>query len=182
MVRLLFWVGLLAIAWLVLSGALPVPGVADEEVVFATTPPVATCGSAGCLAVYTLEVANPGRSAQESVKVRLRGDTLANPAIPPTLRRASETASLQAGTERGTTEAYQLGTLAPEERVALVFALRAPSREAVPGWDRVLVGVEPAHGSARPADPGALAANRLVHAAGRTLDRIVNAIRGAIAS
>src|SRR5262245_49639566 len=114
MVRLLFWVGLLAAAWLVLSGALPVPGVANEGVVFATTPPVTNCGSAGCLAVYTLEVANPGRSAQESVKVRLRSDTLANPAIPPTLRRASETVGLQAATERGTVEAYQLGRMEPE--------------------------------------------------------------------
>lgn len=182
MVRFLFWVGLLAIAWLVLTGSLPLPGVPDEEVVFATTPPVAACGSAGCLAVYTLEVANPGRSAQETVKVRLRADALANPAVPPTLRRAGDTSDLQAADERGTVAAYQLGQLVPEERVALVFALRAPARDAVPGWDRVFVGVEPAHGAARPADPGALGAGRLVHSAGRTLERVVDAIRRAIAS
>src|SRR5262245_18010380 len=130
MVRLLFWVGLLGVVWLVLSGAVPVPGVANEEVVFATTPAVSTCGSAGCLAVYTLEIANPGRSAQESVKVRLRGDTLANAALPPTLRRAGQTAPLQAASHRGTGEAYQLGKLEPEQRVAVVFVLRAPSQEA----------------------------------------------------
>jgi hypothetical protein len=181
MIRLLFWILVLGGAWLVLSGTLPVPGVPDEEVVYATTPPVVSCilATTGCTVVYTLEVANVGRSVQESVKVRVRTSVLENPAVAPTLRRASETAPLQSAGEKAGVDAYPIGPLAPEERVAVVFALHAPTREAVLGWERVLVGVDPDTGAAEPGDPGAITSSRLMHVTGRLLDRVAHELRGA---
>ena len=182
MLRLLFWLVVLSTIVLVLDGTVPVPGIAREEVVYATPPPVATCGSSGCIAVYTLEVGNLGRSAQESVRVRLRTDALATPVILPTVRRASETALASPMEDRSGIEAFPLGPLAPEERVTLVFALRAPARESVASWDRLLVDVVPAAGSARPGDVGALTSGRLLQAAGRVASRITEAVRKAVAS
>jgi hypothetical protein len=63
-----------------------------------------------------------------------------------------------------------------------VFALRAASRETVPQWDRVLVGVDPTAGAARQGDVVALSAGRIVNAAGRMTERVVSAVRKAIAS
>ncbi|HXJ33541.1 MAG TPA: hypothetical protein VMS22_05815 [Candidatus Eisenbacteria bacterium] len=181
MFRLGFWLVVLGVGWLTLSGTLPIPGIPDEEIVFATPPPVSTCGSSGCLAVYTLDLANTGRSAQESVKVGLRGDALANPAILPVLRRANGTTALQAASERGGVNAYILGRLEPEEQATLVFALRTPSLAETPGWDRILVGVETARGAARPGEPGALSGSRIVHATARMVERVAAAVRAAIA-
>ncbi|MGH7894632.1 MAG: hypothetical protein ACREQL_08180 [Candidatus Binatia bacterium] len=179
--RLVFWLVVLALGWVMLSGTMPIPGIADEEVVFATSPPVGACGASGCLAVYTLELANVGRSPQESVKVRLRADALGASAIAPTLRRVSGVTTVQPAGERNGVDAYPLGRLDADERVALVFALRSPSQETTAGWERLLVGVEPGRGSARPGEPGALTAGRIVHATGRLVDRLVRAVRAAIA-
>jgi hypothetical protein len=181
MLRLLFWLLAIGGVLLALDGTLPV-GLAREEVVYTTPPPVASCGPSGCIAVYALEVGNVGRSAQDGVRVRLRADALATPAILPTVRRAGAT-GLAAGTEeRAGVETYALGPLEIEERVSLVFALRTASRDVVPGWDRVLVEVEPSAGSAHPGDAGALSTGRLVQAAGRVASRLTGAVRKAIAS
>ena len=182
MLRLLFWLLVVGGILLVLDGTLPVPGIARDEVVYATPPPVATCGPSGCIAVYTLEVGNVGRAAQESVRVRLRTDTLAMPVILPTVRRTGDTALSEAVEDRPGINAYPLGALGPEERVTLLFALRAPSRTMVADWDRLLVDVAPAAGSAHPGDVGALTGGRLLHAAGRVATRITEAVRKAVAS
>jgi len=182
MLRLLFWLLVIGGIVLVLNGTLPLPGLAQEEVVYATPPPVTTCGASGCIAVYTLEVGNVGRSAQESVRVRLRADALATPVIAPTVRRANESTLVTGTDDRPGIEAYPLGRVGADERVTLLFALRAASRDAVPGWDRLLVGVSPSSGAARPGDAGALSAGRVVHAAGRIVERIVDTVRKAIAT
>lgn len=182
MFRLLFWLVVFGVLYAVVSGTVPVPGVSKEEIVYTTPPPVASCGSSGCIAVYTLEVANTGRTAQDGVRVRLRSEPMASPVVAPAVRRASEAVAVQAGSDRAGVEMYPLGEIGPEEHVALVFALRAASRETVPQWDRVLVGVDPSAGAARPGDVTALSAGRLVNAAGRVTERIVAAVRKAIAS
>jgi len=182
MFRLLFWLIVIVGAGLVLNGNLPLPGVPEEEVVFTTNPPVASCGSSGCMVVYSLDVANPGVSPQESVRVRLRSEPLATAVVAPAVRRATESTLAPAMNDRPGIDVYPLGRLAPEERAALVFALRAPSRETVLDWDRLLIGVEPALGAARPGDVAALGTGRILHAAGRTVRRIVAAVRQAIAS
>jgi hypothetical protein len=180
MIRLLFWIVVLGLVWLAVEGRVPIPGIPDDEIVYATTPPVSTCTPTGCLVVYTLELANVGRSAESGLKVRLREEPLAAATVPPTLRRATETTVLQANGERAGVAGYLLGAVAPEERVALVFALRTPTRDAAPSWDRLLVGVDPTHGSALPGDPGALTGGRVVHATARVLERIVAAVRAAV--
>ena len=176
MLRLLFWLVVLGVVGLMLNGNLPIPGIADEEVVYATPAIVASCGSSGCLAVDAVEVANVGRSAQETVRVRLRTDAFGTPVVPPTVRRAQETSVPTVASERPGVDMYPLGRLAPEERVTLVFALRAASREAVPPWERVLVAVEPAKGVARPGDVDAITVDRVVHSAGRVVQRLVRAV------
>jgi hypothetical protein len=182
MLRLLFWILLIGLVVAVLDGVLPMPGVADEEVVYTTEVPVSTCGTSGCIVVYTLEVANAGRSTQENVRVRLRSDPLASPVIAPTVRRASEATVAAIANERPSVDTVPLGRLAPEERVAIVFALRASSHEAAPGWDRLLVGVDPAVGAARPGDVGAITLGRVVNTSSRVVHRVVTAVRQAIAS
>ena len=182
MFRLLFWIIVLGVIGLMLNGNLPMPGIAQEAVVFTTNPPVASCGSSGCMVVYSLDVANIGESPQTSVRIRLRSVPLATAVVAPTVRRATESALAPAMTDREGIEIYPLGSLAPEERSALVFALRAASPDAVLGWDRLLIGVEPALGAARPGDVAAIGAERLVHSAARTVRRIVAAIRQMIAS
>jgi hypothetical protein len=181
MLRLLFWLLVIACLLAAFDGVIPLPGIPDEEVVYATPPPVSTCGSSGCVAVYTLELANVGRSAQSGVRVRLRPDAIAAPLVAPTVRRASDSAQVTPATDRGV-DTYPLGRMEPEERIALVFALRAPSRETVAGWDRVLVGVEPAAGAARPGGVSEMTVGRAVHGAGRVTARLVAAVRKAIAS
>jgi hypothetical protein len=182
MLRLLFWTLLLAAVVLMLNGTLPIPGIADEEVVYTAAPPVSTCGPASCIAVYTLDVVNVGRSPQESVRVRLREDALETPVIAPTVRRMHDTALAPPAIDRAGAQAYPLGPLQPDERVTLVFALRAPARDAVRGWDRVLVGVDPARGGARPGDVSAVTAGRVFHGVGRLTVRLTEAVRRAIAS
>jgi hypothetical protein len=181
MMRLLFWILLIGLVVAVLDGAVPMPGVADEEVVYTTDVPVSTCGTSGCIVVYTIEVANAGRSTQENVRVRLRSDPLTAPVIAPTVRRASEATVAAIANDRSV-DSVPLGRLEPEERVAVVFALRAPSHEAAAGWDRLLVGVDPAVGAARPGDVGAITLGRVVNASGRVVHRVVTAVRQAIAS
>ena len=182
MLRLLFWIAVLAAVVYALNEDVPIPGIADQELVYATPPPVASCGASGCVAVYTLAIANVGRTAQASVRVRLRADAVATPVVPPTLQRRNEAVVVAATDDRAGVEAFPLGTLDPEEHVALVFAVRAGSREAVPGWDRVLVGVDPGSGSARPGDVGAITVGRVVNDAARVTKRLVAAVREAIAS
>jgi hypothetical protein len=182
MFRLLFWIIVLALVGLVLNGNLPVPGIPQEEVVFTTDPPVASCGSSGCIVVYSLDVANTGESAQESVRVRLRAEPLAQAVVVPTVRRATETSLAPSMNDRQGIDVYPLGRLAPEERAALVFALRAASRETVLGWERLLIGVEPALGAARPGDVSEIGIGRLLHSTSRTFRRVVATIRQAIAS
>ena len=64
----------------------------------------------------------------------------------------------------------------------MVFALRSSSREAAPGWDRLLVGVDPNVGAARPGDVAATTLGRVVNTSGRVVHRIVTAVRQAIAA
>jgi hypothetical protein len=182
MLRLLFWTLVVAGTILVLNGTLPVPGVAQEEVVYTATPPVTTCGPAGCIVVYTLDVANVGRSSQAAVRVRLRTDALQSPVIAPTVRRADHVALAPADGDRLGVDVYPLGRLDADERVSLVFALRAPSREGILGWDRVLVGVDPTLGGARPGEVSALTSGRVLHAVGRRATRLIEAVRQAIAA
>jgi hypothetical protein len=182
MIRFLFWLIVLLAAVLVLEGAVPLPGIAPDEVVYTTTPPVSTCGSSGCIAVYTLEVANVGRARQDAVRVRLRTDVLRTPVIAPTVRRASEAVLAATANDQPGIDLVPLGALAPEERVALVFAVRAPSRDAIVGWDRILVDVEPGMGAARPGDVAAITVGRVVHAVGRVVHRVLEAVRQAIAA
>jgi hypothetical protein len=182
MLRLLFWIVVIGLVVAVLDGILPMPGVADEEVIYTTDVPVSACGSSGCIVVYSLEVANAGRSTQDNVRVRLRSDVIASPVVAPTVRRASEATAATTANDRPGVESVSLGRLAPEERVALVFALRAAARENAPGWDRVLVGVDPVTGSSRPGDVGGITLGRVVNASGRVVHRVVSAVRQAIAS
>jgi hypothetical protein len=182
MLRLLFWILLVGLVVAVLDGALPMPGVADEEIVYTTDVPVSTCGTSGCIVVYTLEVGNVGRSTQENVRVRLKSDALASPVVAPTVRRSSEATAAATANDRPGVDIVPLGRLAPEERVALVFALRAGSHESAPGWDRLLVGVDPTVGAARPGDVGGITLGRCVNASGRVVHRVVSAVRQAIAS
>ena len=176
MFRLLFWILIILTAALVVQGTVPVPGIAMEEVVYATPPPVPACGSQGCIGIYTLEVANVGRSTQEMVRIRLRDASIGTPVVSPTVRRMTETSLAPPAEDRAGTVLYPLGRLAPEERATLVFALRAPSREAMPGWERLLIGIDTSRGGARLGDPGAVTVGRLVHALGRVVDRVVHAI------
>jgi hypothetical protein len=182
MLRLLFWTLVVAATILVLNGTLPVPGIAQEEVVYTATPPVSTCGPAGCVVVYTLDVANVGRSTQDGVRVRLRADAVQAPVIAPTVRRASEATLASPASDRAGVEAYPLGRIDTDERVTLVFALRAGSRETVLGWDRVLVGVDPTVGGARPGEVSAVTPGRVLHAVGRRATRLIEALRQAIAA
>jgi hypothetical protein len=176
MLRLLVWVLVILTAALVVNGTLPLPGIAMDEVVYATPPPVPACGSQGCIGVYTLEVANVGRSPQEMVRVRLREEPIGTPVVAPTVRRTADTTLALPVTDRAGSLLYPVGPLAPEERATLVFALRAPSREAMPGWERLLIGIDTTRGGARLGDPSAMSAGRLVHALGRVVDRVVRAI------
>lgn len=177
MLRLLFWLALgAAIVW-VLYRDIPIPGIASEEIVYATTPPVAGCEANGCTVVYALELANIGRSAQE-VHVRLRGDAVAAALVPPTLRRATDAVATTATTERSGAESYAVGRLAPEERATLVFALHAPSHDTTLGWDRLLLGIDPVVGITRPGDVGALSADRVVNGLARVVHRLVRATAG----
>src|SRR5262245_60112572 len=152
MFRLLFWLTVFGVIGFVLSGTSALPGLPLEEIVYATPPPVATCSPTGCIAVYTLEVGNVGKAAQESVRVRMRADAIASPLIAPTVRRAGENAIAEGTDDRPGIQAFPIGRLEPDERVTLLFALRATSRESVAGWDRLLVGVDASAGSARPGE------------------------------
>jgi len=182
MLRFLFWVLVISVTVLFLNGTLPTPGIADEEVVYDTPPPIASCSPTGCIAIYEIDVGNVGRSAQKAVRVRLRAGAVENPIIAPTLRRALANAPVEvAEDERAGGMVVPLGPLDAEERVTLVFALRAPSREAVPGWDRLLIGVEPSAGAGRPGDAGELTMGRVVHAAGRVVIQLTDVARKAIA-
>ena len=182
MLRLLFWLCVIGGTVLVLNGTMPLPGIPQEEVVYETPPPVVSCAASACIAVYTLEMANVGRSAQELVRVRLRSDAVETPLIAPTMRRGSENAVVESTSDRPGSETYALGRMEPEERVTLVFALRAGSRGAVPGWDRVLVGVDASSGAAHPGAVGALTAGRIIHTAGRFAERVTDVVKKALAS
>lgn len=180
MLRFLFWLVVLVLVVLVLDGDLPMPGAADEEIVYTTDVPVSTCGASGCVVAYTIEVANTGRSTQNAVRVRFRSDAFASPVIAPTVRRESEAVPAETTNERGG-DVVTLGRVAPEERVALVFALHANTRESAPGWDRLLVGVETTRGAARPGDVGAISLGRLVNGLARFVQPLFTAARQAIA-
>jgi hypothetical protein len=158
------------------NGTLPVPGIAAEEVIYATPPPVPVCGSQGCLAVYTLEMSNVGRSIQNVVRIRLRDEPLGTPVVPPTVRRAADVSPAPPATDRAGTTLYPVGRLSPEEHLAVVFVLRAASRETIAPWERILVDVDTTLGGARPGDPRAITAGRLLHALGRVVDRIIRAL------
>jgi len=182
MLRFLFWVLLISVTVLFLNGTLPTPGIADEEVIYDAPPPIASCSATGCVAIYSLDVGNVGRSPQKAVRVRLRAGTVENPVIAPTLRRGLANAPVEAQEdERSGVVVVPLGPLDAEERVTLLFALHAPSRDAVLGWDRVLVGVEPTAGAGRPGDAGELTMGRVVHAAGRVVIELTDVARKAIA-
>ena len=182
MLRFLFWVLLISVTVLFLNGTLPTPGIADEEVVYDTPPPITSCTAAGCIAVYELDVGNVGRSPQKAVRVRLRAGAIDDAVIAPTLRRGMANTAVEPQVdERSGVVVLPVGPLDTEERVTVVFALRAPSHDGVKGWDRVLVGVEPAAGAGRPGDAGELTMGRVVHAAGRVVIEVTDVARKAIA-
>jgi hypothetical protein len=182
MLRFLFWVLLISVTVLFLNGTLPTPGIADEEVVYDTPPPIASCTATGCIAIYSLDVGNVGRSPQKAVRVRLRAGAIDDAVIVPTIRRAMTNAAVAPEVdERSGVVVLPVGTLDPEERVTVVFALHATARDAVKGWDRVLVGVEPSAGAGRPGDAGELTMGRVVHAAGRVVIQLTDVARKAIA-
>ena len=114
MFRLLVWVLIILTAALVVQGTVPVPGIAMEEVVYATPPPVPACGSQGCIGVYTLEVANVGRSTQEMVRIRLRDESIGTPVVSPTVRRTTDASLAPPPEDRAGTLLYPLGRLAPD--------------------------------------------------------------------
>jgi len=183
MLRFLFWVLVISVTVLFLNGTLPTPGIADEEVVYDTPPPIASCTGTGCIAVYELDVGNVGRSPQKAVRVRLRAGAIDDAVITPTLRRGMVNSPVEPQVdERSGVVVLPVGALEPEERVTVVFALRAPAHDAVKGWDRVLVGVEPSAGAGRPGDAGELTMGRVVHAAGRVVIQLTDVARKAIAN
>jgi hypothetical protein len=121
-----------------------------DEVLYAAAGPRGTCGTDGCLGVYTLEVGNTGGDVQPEVRVRLRQAVLDAAVLPPKVRDYGKFDRPVGVTRDGETVTYALGRLEPEVRVELSFVLRRDTREALPGWDDLLVAVEPARGRALP--------------------------------
>ncbi|MGH7267041.1 MAG: hypothetical protein ACREMB_19645 [Candidatus Rokuibacteriota bacterium] len=121
-----------------------------DEILYAAAGPRGACGSHGCLGLYTLELGNTGGEVQPDVRVRLRQAVLDSAVLPPKARDYGKFDRPVGVTRDGQTVTYALGEIGPEVRVELSFVLRRDTREALPGWDDVLVAVEPARGRALP--------------------------------
>jgi hypothetical protein len=125
---------------------------ADEVLYAAWRGPLA-CHSAGCVAIYTLEVGNTGREPQPDVRVALRAASLGGPP-GVRVRDFGKVDRRHTVSEAAGIRTYGLGPLAPGDRVELSVTVLRPDREGFPEWEAMLAGVEPARGRAHAGNPG----------------------------
>lgn len=113
-----------------------------REVLYALERSPITCHSAGCIALYRVEVGNTGRELQPEVRVRLHAGIVSTAVLPPRARDFGKIDRPVRVEEDGGVRTFALGALQPEERVDLAFALQRPEPAAFPAWEEILVAVE----------------------------------------
>jgi hypothetical protein len=156
---------LLAIGLLVLvGGGASIFRMPEEEVLYSASPPITTCLKSGdCLFIYTLEVGNTGREAQEDVRVRLRRDVVQAAIMPLKVRSFGKVDRRFETSDADGVRTFDLGRLKAQQRVEISFVLRYPDRSQAPSWQQILVGVEAARGEVRPGDPAAVTLGRMLY-------------------
>jgi hypothetical protein len=123
-----------------------------DEVLYSVWRSPAACHSAGCVAVYRLEVGNTGREAQPDVRVVLRTAWLGGP-LGVRVRDFGKIDRKHTVSEGDGIRTYALGPMAPLDRVELTLVVTRPSREGFPDWQTIMVGIAPARGTAHPGNP-----------------------------
>jgi hypothetical protein len=141
-------------ALLLLGGGASIFWQPAHEVLYAAWRGPLTCHSAGCLAIYTLEVGNTGREPQADVRVALRVAFLGGP-LGVSVRDFGKVDRRHTVSDAAGIRTYGLGRLAPRDRVELSVVVLRPDRAGFPAWADMLVGVEPAQGAAQAGNPGA---------------------------
>ncbi|MBI4518265.1 MAG: hypothetical protein HY699_20895 [Deltaproteobacteria bacterium] len=157
---LLMAIGLLALG----SGGASIFSRPAHEVLYSPRPPLRTCLSSGCLAIYIIEVGNTGSEGQEDVRIRLRADVVRAALLPVTVRNFGKVDRPVTVSEAGGVRTFAFGRVKPGDRVELSFTLRHGERFQAPGWEQILVAVEAAQGPAQPGDPAAVALGRMLYA------------------
>jgi hypothetical protein len=154
---LLIGVGLLTLA----GGGASLFAVPDYEVLYHANPPLPTCTTSFCLAIYTLEVGNTGSRQQSQVRIRLRSAPLSAAIMPPTVRNFGKVDRPVAVTDAEDVRTFALGSMRPGERVELTLVLRYKLGEESPSWNQVLAGVDAGQGKALSGDPAAITLGRI---------------------
>lgn len=118
-----------------------------HEVLYQLGGPQGACSTLqGCVLLYTLTVGNTGREPQAQVLVRLRADLAGRALLRPSVKTFGKIGRPVTVSEAGGVRTFALGPLPRDERVELSLVFAAPTREAAPAWDDLLVGVEAAQG------------------------------------
>lgn len=138
---------------LLLTGGASIFARPSHEVLYAASRSPVVCQPSSCLALYRLEVGNTGHATQPDVRLRLRAAVLDTVPVPARVQDFGKVDRSVAVTDAAGVRTYALGPLAPDRRVVLSFTLFRPDTGAFPGWDEILVGVEPAVGPALAGHP-----------------------------
>jgi hypothetical protein len=158
--RAIRWTLGIAGGLLLLGGAGSIFWQPADEVLYAVSRSPVACHSAGCVAVYRLEVGNTGREAQPDVRVGFRAAWLGGP-LPVRVRDFGKVDRQHTTSEAAGVRTYALGPMAPLDRVELTIIVTRAGREDFPDWEAILAGVDPARGSAHPGNPGWIALLRI---------------------
>jgi hypothetical protein len=153
-------VGLLALA----RGGASIFTTPDDEVLYATDPPITTCLTHGCTLIYRLEIGNTGRNPRRRVRVHLQTAVVDRAILPPRFRNFGKVERpVTTGDEAGI-RTYDLGPVKPQQRVELQLVLQVPDRSDAPRWDEILAGVDADTGEVRRGSPAGTTFARWMYA------------------
>jgi hypothetical protein len=119
------------------------------------------CQPTRCIGLYELEVGNTGHAPQPDVRLHLRAAVVAAAPVDVRVKDFGKTDRPVAVSTAADVRTYALGPLLPDRRVVLSLVLLGADAAGLPGWDAILVGVEPATGAALPGNPGAITLLRI---------------------
>jgi hypothetical protein len=140
--RHLRWIAIAAGLFVLLRGGASLFTIPDDEVLYATEPPITNCISDGCILIYKLEVGNTGRNPRERVRVTLRASAVDAAILPLAFRNFGKVRRAVREASEGDARVYDLGRLKPQERVEMNLVLRVPDPARALAWDAILVAVD----------------------------------------
>lgn len=118
----------------------------DYETAVEQRPASIFCGAESCVGTFTLVLGNTGLKTQENIEIVLFGSAVESAELKPKIRSSGKIDRRVVPHLSETEASYQTGPIKAGHNVELSLSYVRKTREEIPSWSEVLVGVHPNQG------------------------------------